>query len=368
MNILYIGHYREKSGWGQAGRDYLKALIKSGANVIARPILLNKTILSVDEEIKRAEKNNIKDIDICIQCVLPHYMTYDGNFKKNIGIFFHDTENITSTNWFQYLKQMDEIWVPNKEMRDDLMFEIKNMPRLVHIPTDITKYSKDYSEINVPMSEENYKFYFIGDFTRRKNISGIIKAYYSEFSKHEPVSLVLKLSKFGTTSEKVNEEIQEISRHIGVGLKKYNSVDKYPKISCITQDLPEDTILALHKSCDCFVCPSYGESWCLPAFDAAFIGNQVIASNQGGFKEYLRTSELIRGHKDIVFGAIETFEDLFTSNERWFSADISQLAEKMRFNYESGVKPKRLNLDKFSYEEIGKQMKLILEEEYVTSM
>jgi hypothetical protein len=40
MNILYIGHYKESSGWSQAAIDYILALDAAGENVVCRNITL----------------------------------------------------------------------------------------------------------------------------------------------------------------------------------------------------------------------------------------------------------------------------------------------------------------------------------------
>ena len=36
--------------------------------------------------------------------------------------------------------------------------------------------------------------------------------------------------------------------------------------------ISEEDIYSIHSSCDCFVMPSYGEAWCIPAFDAMGFG------------------------------------------------------------------------------------------------
>jgi len=38
MKILYIGNYRDGTGYGQAAEDYILSLDSVGANVVCRPL------------------------------------------------------------------------------------------------------------------------------------------------------------------------------------------------------------------------------------------------------------------------------------------------------------------------------------------
>ena len=73
MNILYIGHFTEGSGWSKAAINNVLALDMQGHNVIGRNIRLTSTDI-LDETIAPIFTKPLKDIDVCIQHVLPHHL------------------------------------------------------------------------------------------------------------------------------------------------------------------------------------------------------------------------------------------------------------------------------------------------------
>ena len=142
----------------------------------------------------------------------------------------------------------------------------------------------------------------------------------------------------------------------------------YKQEKLITDFFTEKQILQLHASCDCYVSTSYGEAVGLGARDALGMGNAVIAPRWGGFLEYLNedNSWLIDGRMEPVFGQINTFPDLNTSRENWFSIDQLRLQAAMRACYENKKlrdekrKKGMEDIKNFSYDIIGQQMKTLL--------
>jgi hypothetical protein len=41
MKVLYIGPYRDGTGWAHMAIESIQALVKAGADVVARPVKLN---------------------------------------------------------------------------------------------------------------------------------------------------------------------------------------------------------------------------------------------------------------------------------------------------------------------------------------
>ena len=82
--------------------------------------------------------------------------------------------------------------------------------------------------------------------------------------------------------------------------------------------------------------PSYGEAWCIPAFDAMGFGKTPICTNTGGMKDFIKNAGfLVEGTMEPVFGMTRTFKKLFTCNEDWCSVSIRGLMESMRHVYEN---------------------------------
>ena len=127
--------------------------------------------------------------------------------------------------------------------------------------------------------------------------------------------------------------------------------------------------MRLHTTCDCFISTSYGEAWCLPAFDAMGMGKTPICTNYGGPKQFLKDGGgiLVDGRMEPVFGMQEKMlPHMFVGDECWTSIDVPRLRHFMRHIYEDKATRQKLagegidNAMNYSYGKIGQLMKEIL--------
>jgi glycosyltransferase involved in cell wall biosynthesis len=371
MKVLYVGHYKEYSGWGQAARDYILAMRHVGIDVIPRSINLGNSTAELSPEIIELESKSSRHCDVCIQHVLPHYMKYDSVFKKNIGLFVLETSNIKKTAWPHYINLMNQIWVPCNEMLKDLKCNgIKSPAFLVPHTFDTSVYNKSYDKLNLP-TKNKFTFYTISEFSKRKNLSAIIKAFHTEFKPYEPVELVIKVNKFNVDQDVLIKELKNFCNKVKDNLKLYTDPTRYKPEILITKNISRHDILRLHKACDCFITSSYGDAWNIPAFEAMGMGNIVITSNTGGMSDYINSEHngfLVNGRKEPVFGQHETFTEFGTAREQWFEISINDLMRKMRKVYELNVDHKnkiktaaKLNAKEYDYSKIGLLIKELLQ-------
>jgi glycosyltransferase involved in cell wall biosynthesis len=370
MKLLYIGVYRDSTGWSHATINNILALSAVGVDVIPRPIKLNASEPKLPDKLKELEVKSSAGSDIVIQHILPHMMDYNGRFKKNIGVYYNETSHFRSSNWPDRLNLMDELWLTSNYMLSSARASsVETNASIVPCCVDVHKFEKSYRQLALPEAEGNFKFYTIGEAHRRKNLAALIKAFHLEFSPEEPVSLVIKTSKSGLSAGECKVETEGFCRGIKDGLKLYADESFYKKEVIITDNITEDSMCRLHSSCDCFVSPSYGEGWCLPALDALGFGKTPIVTNWSAFPDYINnnTGWLVNYHLEPVFGMTETFADLYTGQEEWAAVSIQHLRRCMREAYENVELRKNKSeagTDKvydFSYENVGKLMKGLLE-------
>jgi glycosyltransferase involved in cell wall biosynthesis len=297
-------------------------------------------------------------------------MKYDSSFDKNIGFFVVETSNIKYTSWPGHLNLMDEIWVPCSSMiKDGFASGITKPIKLVPHTFNIEEYKNKYPKLNLPIANK-FTFYFVGEFNRRKHLSALIKAFHTEFSIEEPVELVLKVNKYGTSPDNLANEIKNFCNQIKDGLKLYKDPSRYKPEIIITVDIPREDLLRLHATCDCFVVPSYGEAWCIPAWEAMAMGKLVIASATGGMLDYIdseRNGFLVGGSMEPAFGQMDTFEEFGTAREQWFDISTRQLMQTMRRVYELSPSRKaeiglegHMSAFKYGYTQIGNLIKELL--------
>lgn len=334
---------------------------------MCRPVIHTSPHIDLPEAVKRCENKSTSDCNIVIQNVLPHLMDYNGHFDKNIGLYTTESINIDYTPWVSKLNTMDELWVTNNDIKNNAIHSGIIPPHhVVYEPCDPEIYRHKKEPINFTQNTDEFKFYFIGEYNRRKHIAALIKAYYLEFTPNEPASLILKVNKPGWSPDELHKEIVGLSRKVAENLK-LRPVDQYRPITILTDYVSPEDICRIHSSCDCFVTASFGEGWCLPAFDAMAYGNRLIGSNVGGLKEMKKHNppnvHVINGRYESIFGMNETFEELNTGREKWFNIDVDELRAYMRaaykvFKWERPMTPEELK--PFSFETVGQQMKQIL--------
>lgn len=335
MKVLMIGNYLDGTGWANACIGNILALDAVGVDVVPRPIKLNQKLGQVPQRLLELQRKSERGCTIDIQHVLPHMMDYHGALH-NIGLFESETTNFLTAGWKTKLGFMDDVWaVCNEQKRTCLDSGLGKVPYIVPHAVDTDKFCVGYEPLPIPELKDKFVFYFIGEMNRRKNLAGLLKAFHTEFGVNENVELVIKTSVPGVhqdvSAKQVNDFCQEIKR----GLKLHSKPEDYKKEIVITQELRENELYRLHKSCNCFVMPSYGEAWCLPAMDALGFGNPVIANSFGGMADYVNKENgwLLDYQLEPVFGLTETFQDMFTGLENWGNPNLSQLRSYMREAY-----------------------------------
>ncbi len=366
MKVLYISHHRQKSGSGEAARNYIRSLRAVGIEVSAKPICLggDLDVRELPEDIRQAETTSSQNCEVCIQHVLPHYLDYNGNFRKNIAVLITETVGWEESGWDTFVNMMDEVWVPNYDAKTFA----KITPNVKVIPhaCDVNRYN-DISPLVIPELEDGYTFYYVGEHNRRKRISAFVEAFHLEFGSNEPVNILLKVYQPGRQPHETFKEVVDLCNQIKTGLKLYPDTSRYHSELIMANYMTDQELLSLHKACDCFVLSSYGEAWSYPSFDAAALGNQVVAPINGGPKDFLcdyNGGYLVGGSFTPCIGSNETFNFLNTGREKWFAVDINNLRHTMRSAYNNrDVKFTMHSMsDRYSFEKIGKEMERAINE------
>lgn len=371
MKVLYVGAFRDGSGWSAAALDTLFALDAVGVDVVPRCIRLSQSNPPMPERYLHLESKDPRGADIVIQNILPFMMDYNGNFKRNIAYYFIETSNFISSNWAEFINTLDEAWVPCAMNHASSIDSGVRVPiRVMPCACDIEKYAKHYNPLPLrDQLKDSFIFYLIGEGTRRKNIAAVVKAFHLEFDPSEPVELLIKTSMPGIKPDAVKARMIHDSQIIKEGLNLYSDPRHYKREMFLTERMSDEGIMRLHATGDCFVLPSYGEGWGVPIFDAMAMGKTPITTNWGAVKEYMSngTGWLVPGHMEPVFGMQSVHGNLYTGHQDWCLVDVRGLQRAMREAYENSSlrMTKSLNgFDRacdFSYETVGKTMKRRLE-------
>jgi glycosyltransferase involved in cell wall biosynthesis len=358
--VLYIGHYRDGTGWGNAALNNILALDAAGVDVVPRAITYEKDDKSYPSRIKELESQSKDGCNVVIQHTLPVNYSYDSRYK-NIGCLTAESSNFLSTGWQDYCNLMDEIWVPSKNTADICRSSNVVKPiKVVPYSLDIERYTSNNEPNNGPIDEmiNNFTFGFVGEFIERKNAKALCQAFHMEFSPNEPVNIFFK------TSKKELSHIQNYFDFIKKGLK----LRKNHKEELILSGMvPEDDYISILKQIDCFVMPSRGEAFCIPSLEAMALGIPSIWTDGIGMEHCKGIP--VKSYSVPCFGAVETLTDLDTAESTWKEIDIIELGKAMRKMYETLVVPElkediamqcKQQAGHYSHEEVGKKMKEII--------
>lgn len=331
-NVLFVGPYHQSDGWGNAAKEYVRALRLSRHNVAVRPIYLNsQTTYSKFDEFEDLENNRFTP-DVVIQNCLPNmFRRYGG--VKNIGLSFFETSTIANTPWPLSINLMDNMWVSSHFERKTLLRSGCDKPVIQHvpIPTDGEKYKKEYSYDKLG-KEHEFKFYFIGEFVTRKDINSVLLAFHREFHPSEQVRLVLKLNRVGADEATLLYEANQAITSFKHMLRLHPHPSMYKQEVIIPVYLSQDDLYGLHNACDSFVMPSSGEAFCIPAFDALMFGNDPIVNKNSSMVEYLKNvnGRLIDSTEVPAIAPDRPLPYLYTGKDSWYQVDVLSLQQRMR--------------------------------------
>lgn len=367
MNVRYTGPALDYSGYGEANRHDIAALTSAGIGV---SVELTRHTLEVSDFGKLGElvqSCTYKPLDYKIKILHTTPNIY-GQFiepgKYHIGRVFWETDRLPG-DFARGAQACDEIWTGSKFNADAIRKAgvtkpIYIIPEAIDTDIDVSMIKPFVAENN---NEDVYNFYSIFEWTERKNPEALLEAYWREFEGRDDVSLTLKtyLDNFMPNKKReIDINIQKIKDRLG--LKHYAPVYLYREL------MDRHQIYRFHKTYDCFVSAHRGEGWGIPQMEAMLMGKPIISTDCGGIHEYLNGDEGYLVRKSMVpLSGNNRNSQWYTRDQNWAEIDIVDLRESMRHAFKSGKenpmgdKARKLVMEKFSFEAVGKLMKERLE-------
>jgi glycosyltransferase involved in cell wall biosynthesis len=350
MKLLYIGTYKEPSGWGEASRTDLLALSKQ-FDVVARPIVYSGGVNH--PEIEKLESKSTDGVTQVFQYCLPTEYDMYGRMP-HFGYCEIESSDLTYSKWPEHFNKIRALFVPNKTALD---FESNNKITKRYLPHAINteRFNREYTVPPIKQASGDFKFLCVAEAIPRKNLEGLIEAYYTEFDPSEPVSLIIK----------TNRNIDNIIRGVQNKVKLYRNEVFYKKVIVISDRIKESDMMGLYQMSDCVINTSMGESWCLPIVNGVGFNKWVITSNLGGpadiCEKYPYTKYLTANREQCHHGNnIENFQN---SNDYWYKPTTKSIREEMRSVVnDKTVKVKSNVLEEFTEEKFcGRSQELLNE-------
>ena len=373
MNVKYIGPAKDYTGYGEAVRHDVAALVAAGVDVtmtIPRYTLeLSDFGTLGDVAISREDKKI--DYNAIILHITPNeYRHYMEPGKYHIGRVFWETDKLPE-DFAGNCRLMNEIWTGSEAN----VYAIRNagITCPIHIVPEAIDTSIDTQTIEPYIVENDqfklgYKFYSIFEWTERKNPRALLTAYFQEFQNNPDVSLTIKTYVDNFTPEKkqqIRESIMDIKRELGLAT--------IPKLFLFMNLMDRQQVYRFHKTFDCFVSAHRGEGWGIPQMEALLMGKPIISTNYGGIHEYLTRYEsaLLVKYEMIPLRGNMRNTTWYCEDQNWASIDVPELRSFMRAAYENqdearkmGARGREVVRERFSVSAVGAIMRTRLENIY----
>lgn len=363
VKIKYTASFHDSSGYGSAARNYLCALAQHPEvelSAQAANFELFKTDIGKYEETLNKYLGKSIDHEFNIIHLTPeNFPKYIDKNKKviNIGYTVWETTKLPE-HWVKLINEnLDYVFVPcfwNKTLFEEngIKIPVIRIPHTVSV-SDMLRMADEAPKVNFNIPEGKFAFYSIAQFTERKNIIGLLKAYFSEFSSKDNVALVLKTYvKEHKAAERdfIRQEIQKVRQGLHLG-------DNSAPVVFIGGSLSSEQMVSLHKSCDALVLPTRAEGFSLTPIESFVFDRPTISTGFGGSLDFMNNdnSYLIDYNMTVVYG----MWSLYSGRGEWAEPDLSHLKKLMRHVYENQdeakAKAKQAKKDvyAFSWENIG---------------
>lgn len=357
MKVLYTSAAYDSSGYAEAARNYICALSQQpDIDLSLQIVSFENWSTDVGDHYKKVmaplvDKPISPDVQI-IHLTPENFARYYRPGIKNIGYTVWETSKLPDS-WIPMLNKMDEIWVPcdwNVEVFKDSGVTVP----VVKVPHTFSKES--FTSVDLPesfnISEDDFVFYSIFQWSARKNPEGLLKAYWHEFSDKDNVTLVLKTYAYDHNSQDAEFIKQTIKK-----LKKTMWLNDLPPIVLMHESLSREEIAALHTRGNAFVLPHRAEGWGIPHFESMALNNVTVSSRYSGNLEFMndQNSFLVDCQTTPCYGM---GRPTYNGRMTWGEPDVVELGKQMRKAYEGYRPPEEpsLVLEKFSWDRIGKLM------------
>lgn len=366
INVKYTSSSRSPSGYGEAARNFITALFCSGVNLTTENLMqmAEKTNYGITGAICDSLEGRRIPYKITIVHLTPDLIPqYQEKGIYTISHLFWETDSLPK-EWITPLNNIDEIWTGSSKMSEMIKASGVTTPCYFFpqpINTGLAEESIDPFVFTFP---KDFVFYTIGQWIDRKNMKGLLRAYWKAFEGKDNVSLLLKTYRVNYT----DSEYKLIKNDI-IEWKNELKLKHFPKVLLTKNLLTENQISKLHLLGDCYVSPSSGEGWNRPLQEAALFGNPIVSADNGGITDYLTDQHYFRIASNLSQATEQTHIPWYKSSMKWKLIDEYDLVKQMKIVFNDFEKAKLKGRTaseyvkkNFSYRIVGDLMKKRLEE------
>jgi len=333
-DLIWYGPPFSYSGYAQHNRAMLFELQRLGWNIFLTPTeehipsgLAGKDLLTAMVNKPGCDTKKTISLNLIPPPSMPFYSAYT--------ILFTTIESLTVHEGFlSRICQFDEVWVPCQANFNSLLKAGYPKKKLFVVPEGV--YTENFKPFVAPMPEytsDKFTFFYHGDWSFRKGVDILIRAYAKAFSRTDNVRLIM-LTHYQGGDSKLSKTI--IPMEVRFICKKYG-LTELPKIEFIFDYIEDADLPSLYSCTDVYVAPTRGEAWGLPICQAMSCGKPAIVTGWGGQLDFCN-------NKNGFICDIDKFDIMddkcqlnvdFYKLQKFPFCDVDHFAELMRYCYEN---------------------------------
>jgi glycosyltransferase involved in cell wall biosynthesis len=266
--------------------SWLHALEAAGAAITVTPTRQEQEIGAMPVALKAQIVARLGRPDagaIHISALPPPHFARQAGARANIGLAQFPTDGLPSA-WVEACNRMDAIWTPTEFNRQTFMRAGVQADKLSAIPTGLVMSHWEREVKPLPIQgARGFNFLCLLDWSRSSGWDILVRAFVREFSDQDDVALILKIASRNRLSmEQITEQAVRQIRMAARG-----NTDQIPTLILDDAPVPAENRPNLYRSVDCLVQPARGGDCIAACLEAMAMGLPAIATNWGGFSEFL---------------------------------------------------------------------------------
>lgn len=233
--------------------------------------------------------------------------------QPRIGFTMLEVDRLPPT-WVEQANLMDEVWVPTTW--GAAMFKASGVRCPLHVVplgVDLACFAPGPPRERLA---ERTLFVSVFEWGPRKGWELLLRAYRAAFRPSDPVLLLLKLD----NREPGRNPLRELAAAMPAPAP--------PLGLLLNQALSVAQLAELYRGADCFVLPTRGEGWCMPALEAMACGTPAIVTDWSGPTAFMHEDW---GYPLAVRGLVPaTANEPLYRGARWAEPNVEHLVELLR--------------------------------------
>ena len=324
MTDIVMSCHLGPSGISRAAQGFYKCLSSKGIRVVPA-FLTPPTEAGVDKEIFGAMTSSVgRPYDpnpIHFFVGLPHALKMLKDRCLLIGSVVVEGNVLTPVQ-AGCCSAMDVVAVPSSFCKAVCLSSGVPKKKVAYLP-----YPLDTKKWNPGVARHRqgrFRFLWMNTWTHRKGWDVLLRAWWNEFGKDEPVELVIKSYRDQLRGASLSEEVAKYAKSIGVRERG--------RITTIDDIVPDEELPEFVAGHDAFVSPHRSEGFGMNPWYAMALGVPVIATDYSGTTDFVKADTgwpfAIGGMGSPSPQELSDFPHL--EGTRWAEPDVNALRRAMR--------------------------------------